>query len=390
MQLAERGLPVSFPQVERWRSAGILPSNERHGLGRGRGSTSATSQDALLLAEAMALAVRPGRPLHEAVLRIFAVNPRVGQDFIPTTRLPLPEKAVRAALEWYLRNRSINPYERIRRAVAKPATEEAAEDIAETVARDFCMTIYRRQRRRARHGIYVPDLGRFEGEEDAEATAALMIAKVLDTEALGVERYYDAVRASFPRPRASDPPSAERQYRWFLASFEEERVRARSLELAGEPLDDETVDGELTSTSAEIECLQSTDFATICRMRDVLAYLGHGAAIFQAARQVIPNDPEVRHLEQAVAKSARVEYYLHTTAGIARTLAPDAWRLLTPLLTGVCADRAERDQLGRVCAAIDPALDDPLGMAERTLTAWRARAAADANAATGAVRRVRP
>jgi hypothetical protein len=39
-QLAERDLSVLPTQLERWRQAGVLPCNSRHGCVRGRGSVS--------------------------------------------------------------------------------------------------------------------------------------------------------------------------------------------------------------------------------------------------------------------------------------------------------------------------------------------------------------
>src|SRR5437762_14331619 len=75
-RLRTRGVEVSAAQLERWRAAGALPRNERRGLGRGAGSVSVVPSESAAIAEALARVARPGRSLHETVLRIFAADPR--------------------------------------------------------------------------------------------------------------------------------------------------------------------------------------------------------------------------------------------------------------------------------------------------------------------------
>src|SRR5215472_4095317 len=97
-QLAERELTVSLAQLERWRSAGLLPRNTRHGCGRGRGSVSAPAHAAVEIAAALATHSRQGRDLRLAVVDWFAEAGRVmpGDQVVPEP----PHGAVRAALEW--------------------------------------------------------------------------------------------------------------------------------------------------------------------------------------------------------------------------------------------------------------------------------------------------
>ena len=58
---AARGCAVSFPQLERWRTMGLVPRNVRHGCGRGRGSVSVAAAGALDMLIAAASDARQGR-----------------------------------------------------------------------------------------------------------------------------------------------------------------------------------------------------------------------------------------------------------------------------------------------------------------------------------------
>jgi hypothetical protein len=55
------GHRVSLAQLERWRHAGLVPRNERHGLGRGRGSTSLVPDGAVDAVVKIAAQARQGR-----------------------------------------------------------------------------------------------------------------------------------------------------------------------------------------------------------------------------------------------------------------------------------------------------------------------------------------
>ena len=71
-QLAARDLSVSAAQLERWRHAGLLPRNSRYGCGRGRGSESEASPEAVEIAAALSRHARQGRDLRLAVIDWFA------------------------------------------------------------------------------------------------------------------------------------------------------------------------------------------------------------------------------------------------------------------------------------------------------------------------------
>lgn len=61
-------------QLERWRSGGYLPTNNRSGLGRGAGSRSELVAGMTDYVEALALLAGQGRPMHQVMLTMFMVG----------------------------------------------------------------------------------------------------------------------------------------------------------------------------------------------------------------------------------------------------------------------------------------------------------------------------
>src|SRR5690242_15474749 len=98
-QLAARDLSVSAAQLERWRHAGLLPRNSRQGCGRGRGSVSEASREALEIAAALGRHARQGRDLRLAVIDWFAEAGGPVMPAEPAVPEP-PHAAVRSALMW--------------------------------------------------------------------------------------------------------------------------------------------------------------------------------------------------------------------------------------------------------------------------------------------------
>ena len=85
--LADRGLDVSPYQLERWRTAGLLPRNNRRPLGRGKGSTSELDDVAVELAARLAEHARQGRAMPGShIIERFAKGQRLEEDRIrPST-----------------------------------------------------------------------------------------------------------------------------------------------------------------------------------------------------------------------------------------------------------------------------------------------------------------
>jgi hypothetical protein len=79
-KLARREVTVSATQIERWRQAGLMPTNERHGLGRGPGSRSTAPPWAVEQATELAQIVKRGQPLEEVALIMLARGRWVRDD----------------------------------------------------------------------------------------------------------------------------------------------------------------------------------------------------------------------------------------------------------------------------------------------------------------------
>jgi hypothetical protein len=78
--LAGQGLHASPYQLERWRTAGLLPRNRRRGLGRGRGSAAELDEFAVAAASGLARNARQGRRLVGGhVIERFAYGMPVGE-----------------------------------------------------------------------------------------------------------------------------------------------------------------------------------------------------------------------------------------------------------------------------------------------------------------------
>jgi hypothetical protein len=122
-QLAARDLSVSAAQLERWRHAGLLPRNSRHGSGRGRGSASEASPEAVEIAAALSRHTKWGRDLRLAVIDWFADagrRPIPGETAVPEP----PHAAVRSALMWLV---AANPAHQLLQ-LARSARTEADRD----------------------------------------------------------------------------------------------------------------------------------------------------------------------------------------------------------------------------------------------------------------------
>ena len=100
-QLAARDLGVSAAQLERWRHAGLLPRNSRPGYGRGRGSVSEASPEAVEIAATLSHHTRQGRDMRLTVIDWFAdadLPTAPGEPVVPEP----PHAAVHAALNWII------------------------------------------------------------------------------------------------------------------------------------------------------------------------------------------------------------------------------------------------------------------------------------------------
>jgi hypothetical protein len=133
-QLAARDLSVSAAQLERWRHAGLLPRNSRHGRGRGRGSLSEASPEAVEIAAALGRHARQGRDLRLAVADWFAEAGLPAMPGEPVVPEP-PHAAVHAALTWIIATSPAYRLIELARSARTDAEQDAFYDTAAAALR---------------------------------------------------------------------------------------------------------------------------------------------------------------------------------------------------------------------------------------------------------------
>lgn len=354
-RLRDRGVEVSTPQLERWRTAGVLPRNERRGLGRGSGSVSHVPAESVVVAEALARATRRGRPLHEGVLQIFTADPRFDTKiFLATPRLPLPEHAVRAALGWFIRYRENSVQRRIERAIVAASSADDAENIAVELSQRHYLGVFRRHRSEF-HRSVVTEGYPLTGQKEALALAVQTVADLLGQEAVGSDRLAEALGNSFGYA-AKYQDEIEALARYMAA----ENIKR---ELAGQPL---IGNASLKHTiDSDIEAIREVDFVVICRVRDVLALLAEASMIYEAVKGSLHRDPMVRHLLDFFTSSPEAHHWVSAAAPLAYTAPAESWKWMSSVTVMICSDADDLTAFEEVARRIDFTLDDIRSLAVR-------------------------
>ena len=344
--IAETG--VSLPQLERWRAAGLVPRNARHGLGRGRGSTSSVSAGTAELVHALGRYAQRGRPVHEAVLVVFCGHPEV----------QLPEAAVRAALTWFSRDRGKGLVAAIRRAAPRgdhegttvTGGELARYDAAVDAAFEITGKLVTGRGKFLGMPITDPDL---DSDRMAEAFPTLAIGLVLGLDTIGAREY----------ARATGEMSEAIGQKRILSQDEVARLRMRmeARERAGRPLSPGAVGHSVGLISRSLE---DVPFALICQVRDHLAIVGEAAAIRTAVMTAdhvgqadsLPDEPALRWLEEACANSGELRTYLLFPPPFCTGNPRLGWTQATHfiVLTSICPGAPDR--LGAAAHLIAPIL----------------------------------
>lgn len=96
--LAKRGIRVSAYQLERWRTRGLVPRNARRGLGRGRGTSSASAADLAACLETVAVASARGADIEHQVL--MRMHDLAGSFDREDQLAQLAERPIRRCLEY--------------------------------------------------------------------------------------------------------------------------------------------------------------------------------------------------------------------------------------------------------------------------------------------------
>ncbi len=362
-RLRTRGVEVSAAQLERWRAAGALPRNVRRGLGRRVGSVSVVPSESAAIAEALARVARRGRSLHETVLRIFAADPRFDlKIFLVTPALPVPERAVRAALTWYVRNRVDSVDRRIERAVAAASSDDEAEDVASDLAERHYRRAFRSDRRDFKREALTEGLRLTAPEADAFAVFAL--ARLLGQEAVGSDRFAEAFRDSIGRGgQYQDEADA-------LARFVARENAKR--ELSGQP----PIGGVQRRTiEADVEAISKVSFAAIIQVRDTLSLLAEAAMIYRSTRDSIPEDQMVRRLIDFFTSSYETHVWVRAATPLSDTPLADSWKWMTSVIVMICSDPGDLESFQEMARRIDFTVGDLRGLVNRSTAERRARPA---------------
>jgi hypothetical protein len=346
--LGNRGVEVSAAQLERWRTAGVLPRNERRGVGRGAGSVSRAPAESVAIAEALARATRRGRPLHEAVLQVFTADPRFRlKIFLVTPRLPLPEHAVRAALGWFIRYRENSVQRRIERAVAAAPSADDAEDIAAELAQVHYLGVFRRHRKEPGRSVVTAGYP-LTGQKEALGLAVQTVASLLGQEAVGSDRFAEALGCSlgYATKHQDEIETLAR----FMAA---ENIRR---ELTGQPAIG--ADRPKHTIDTDIEAIHRIDFAVICRVRDVLALLAEASMIYEAVKASLSSEPMVHRLLEFFTSSLEAHHLVSAAAPLASTAPADSWKWMASVIVMICSDADELADFEEAAKGIDFTLDD--------------------------------
>jgi hypothetical protein len=362
-RLRTRGVEVSAAQLERWRAAGALPRNERRGLGRGAGSVSVAPPESAAIAEGLARVARPGRSLHETVLRIFAADPRFDlKIFLVTPALPVPERAVRAALTWFVRNRVDSVHRRIERAVAAASSDDEAEDVASELAERHYRRAFRSDRRDFKREALTEGL-RLTAPE-AGAFAVFTLARLLGQELVGSDRFAEAFRDSIGRGgQYQDEADA-------LVRFVARENAKR--ELSGQPTIGSVQGGTI---EADVEAIGKVSLAAICQVRDTLSLLAEAAMIYRATRDSIPEDQMVRRLIDFFTSSYETHLWVCAATPLSYTPLADSWKWMTSMIVMICSDPGDLESFQEMARRIDFTVGDLRGLVSRSTAERRARRA---------------
>lgn len=342
--LRSKGLRVSAAQLERWRLAGVLPKNDRKYLGRGKGSTSDLSPVTVDIAEAMAMTVRRGRSLHEAVLRIFTVDPRHNDLFV-LPGIQLPERSIRAAMDWFIESGDQSLDRRIERALKRAS---GADEAAETVYR-LAIAHFHRIRVRPESLQRLSDVWHPRNDQDAQNLAWVTIGRFVGIEEVGSERWADIIM-----DRVGEGKEAS-----------EVEIRKEVLKAI---LIDREISGEnpvkpfKSTTSEDVrDRLASVDIARIREARDKIAFVSEMGNYYLYLQANDFREPFAARMRGAVNSSIDGNMLFHALVPIADVLTRDPWHRMAAALTmiltqedGDYVDESYGSALDRLAAAAAP------------------------------------
>lgn len=347
-RLRLRGLRVSHAQLERWRHAGVLPTNTRTYLGRGKGSRSECVDTTIEIAEAMALVSRRGRSVYEAILRIFTVDPR-HSDLLVVPGLAVPEPAIRGALTWFIELGGQTLDLRIARAMRR--VDASIEDPADTVSR-LAAAYYRRARSKPPPlAEYRPSIWDVADQDDIDDLTALQVAYFLGSEEVGSARLAEVAAGIFRRSASISEDKRKHVGDIALSTFTRLELDGRQLTIPGAPASEE-INRRIETTSID----------RIRAVREKLAFVAEIGSIIVRTGRVTATEPMTQSMLHAITESFESNMLLHAATPIAATLESDAWHRMAALLTMILSDADEvfSGSLDKLASAVAPGRFDSI------------------------------
>ncbi|CAL9481461.1 hypothetical protein SUDANB108_03061 [Streptomyces sp. enrichment culture] len=316
-ELSKKGLKVSAAQLERWRAVGVVPRNRRTHLGRGKGSKSTGDDVGAGLVEAMAMVSRNGRSVHEAVLRLFTVDPR-SQDLYER-RLPISEKAIRSAFDWFVRHGDQSVHRRIERALKRTKTQgdAAADLIARIASRHYRNTALLHPPPTAEHR---PPTWTARDEQSIQLLTALTIGNFLGVEEIGTQKLAEILADGGPSTATNED---RKEFGEKVAKI----LAAREL-TGGEPLRLSAV----PTMDDTIRRLKQTDLERILKLRDKIALVAQVGYIYLKVRGAADFQEFSRRILDASTETIDANMLLYAATPIAATLKSSAWHTMSGLI----------------------------------------------------------
>ncbi|MCQ9185654.1 hypothetical protein KMT30_42835 [Streptomyces sp. IBSBF 2953] len=340
-KLSRKGLQVSAAQLERWRSVGVVPRNRRTHLGRGKGSTSTVDDVGEELVEAVAMVSRIGRSVHEAILRLFTVNPRSQDLYEPC--LPIPEKAIRCAFDWFVRNGDQSVDRRIERALKRTGKQgdEAADLIARIASRHYRNTALLHPPPTAEHR---PPTWTVKNEQSIQLLTALTIGNFLGAEEIGTQKLADVLADGGPSTATKED---RKKFGETIAKILAERELA-----GGEPLQLSTV----PTIEDTIYRLEQTPLERIFDLRNKIALVAQIGFIYLKVRGAEDFREFSLRILDASTESFDANMLLYAAAPIAETLESSAWHTMSGLIVMILMedDAKYGDTLDKLVTGVVP------------------------------------
>ncbi|MFB8772018.1 hypothetical protein [Streptomyces broussonetiae] len=297
------------------------------------------------IAEAMALTVRRGRSINEAVLRVFSVDPR-HRDLLALPGVQIPERALRAALNWFTECGDQSLDRRIERALNRA---NGVDDAAETVYR-LAAEHFRR--------IRISDDSNWQGwrgvdhprdDQDVENLVLLTVGRFLGVDEVGVESWVNIICG---RPWRKEGNNDAQETKAVLKSMLIGRQTAGS-GLIG--------DFNHVSSSRVRERLSGTEIERIRQTRNKIAFVAELSNYYVYARSEGTEDAFVVRTREAVQASIDANMLFRALIPAADIGAGGDWHRMTALLIMILTqdekdpiEESYSQALDRLAAAVAP------------------------------------